>query len=484
MVQLNGIKEKIMSHISLIKKLAFVFTAVMMILTACSPAAAPPQAEPQTIEVTKIVAGTPVVQQVVVTATAQPAATAKPKPTGKLTLWIWKAADDALKAGVMDDFKKEYPGIEIETVEASANDIQQKMLMAISAGTGVPDIVAIESSHLAQFVDQGGLSDISDLVAPYVDKMNAYKWPDTMKDGKYYAMPWDSGPVVLYYRRDVFKAAGLPDDPDGVSKTIATWDDYLSACKTIKEKTKADCFSLNKANNYARLYEMMLWQQGLGYVNDQGLVTVDSPENIATLEKMAEFWKANVVSDQLEWGDGWYAELGSKDQPIATLVEAAWMGAFLKGWIATGTAGNWGVALMPAMKAGQVRAANDGGSNLAIPEMSQNKEAARAFVEFALGRPQSQLKMFAASDFLPSLETTYDDALFIETDSFFGGQATRKVYVDVVKQIPRAYVYGPYYTQMNGFVSTAVQKVGTGAVSAADALKEAAEAIRQQTGLE
>jgi len=399
-------------------------------------------------------------------------------------LWTWKAADDALKAGVFDDFKKEYPGIEIETVEAGAPDIQQKMLMAISAGTGVPDVVSIESSQLAQFVEQGGLSDISDLVKPYLDKMNAYKWPTTMKDGKYYAMPWDSGPVVLYYRRDVFKAAGLPDDPDGVSKAITTWDEYLTACKTIKEKTKADCFSLNKANNYARLYEMMLWQQGLGYYNDKGVVTVDSPENIATLEKMAEFWKANVVSDQLEWGDGWYGELGSNDKPIATLVEAAWMGAFLKGWIATGTAGKWGVALMPAMKAGQVRAANDGGSNLAIPEKATNMAAARAFVEFALGREQSQLKMFAASDFLPSLETTYDDALFLETDSFFGGQATRKLYVDVVKQIPPAYVYGPFYHQMNGFVSTAVQKVGTGQMSAADALKEAADAIRQQTGME
>ncbi len=478
-----------MYHISPPKTVACVCIVAILILTSCAPAATPTvvqsqPVQPQIVEITKIVEGTPVVKQVVITATPQPEATAAPKPTGKIVLWTWKAANDAIKAGVMEDFKKEYPGIEIEAVEAGAGDMQQKILMALSAGTGVPDVVTIESSHLAQFVDQGGLSDISDLVQPYVDKMNAYKWADAMKDGKYYAMPWDSGPVVLYYRRDILKAAGLPDDPDGVSKAIATWDDYLSVCKTIKEKTKADCFSLNKANNTARLYEMMLWQQGLGYYDEKGVVTVDSPDNIATLEKMAEFWKANVVSDQLEWTDGWYGELGSNDKPIATLVEAAWMGAFLKGWIAPGTAGKWGIALMPAMKAGQVRAANDGGSNMAIPKASQNQAAARAFVEFALGREQSQLKMFAASDFLPSLETTYDDALFMETDSFFGGQATRKVYVDVVKQIPRAYVYGPNYTLMNTLVSTAVQKVGAGQMTVTDALKEAADAIRQQTGME
>jgi ABC-type glycerol-3-phosphate transport system substrate-binding protein len=198
---------------------------------------------------------------------------------------------------------------------------------------------------------------------------------------------------------------------------------------------------------------------------------------------LGEFWKAGVVSDQSEWTDGWYAELASLDKPIATIVEASWMGVFLKTWIAGGTAGKWGVALMPAMKAGEARAANDGGSTFVIPDQSQNKEAAWAFVSFVLGREQSQLKMFAVSDFIPSLETTYNDALFIEPDPFFNGQVARKTYAEVVHQVPEAFVYGPYYSQMNGFVSTAIQKYATGQMSAADALKEAAASIRQQTGL-
>jgi ABC-type glycerol-3-phosphate transport system substrate-binding protein len=298
-------------------------------------------------------------------------------------------------------------------------------------------------------------------------------------------MPLDSGPVVLYYRRDVFKAAGLPDDPDGVSNLIKTWDDYLAACKTIKEKTGSPCFSSNKANNYGRLYEKMLWQQGLGYVSDKGEVTVDSPENIATLEKLGEFWTAGVVSDQLEWTDGWYAELAmvSPDKPIASHVEAAWMGAFLKGWIAPGTAGKWGVALMPTMKAGQVRSSNDGGSGFVIPEQSQNKDAAWAFVEFVTARKESQNKTFAFADIFPAFEPAYEDAIYVEPDSFFGGQQTRQTYVDVVKQIPAAHVYGQYYQEINGFVATAIQKFALGQMSAADALKEAAAAIRSQTGM-
>jgi lactose/L-arabinose transport system substrate-binding protein len=451
-------------------------------LIACSTTAAPTPAPPQPaapIVQTVVVGGTPVVQ--VITATPPPQATPAPKPTGKITVWGWPSTHDTIvKSGVMDAFNKEYPGIQVEWVEYKPDDVYQKLPLALSAGAGAPDVAVVESSHMLQFIGLGGLADLTDQIKPYVDEMNKYKWYDASKDGKYYAMPWDSGPVVFYYRRDVFKAAGLKDDPDSVSAMVATWDDYLNVCKTIKEKTGSLCFSNNKAQNYGRLYEMMLWQQGLGYYTENGDITVDSPENIATLEKMGEFWNAGVTSDELEWTDTWYSELGRLDKPIATIVEASWMGVFLKTSVSPNTAGKWGVALMPAMKAGEPRAANDGGSNMVIPDQSPNKAAAWAFVEFVLGNRANQLKMFAYSDFIPSLETTYDDALFIEPDSYFGGEVARKVYADVVKTIPHAYIYGPRYNQMNRFVSTAIQKYAAGQMSAADALKEAAKSITAQ----
>jgi lactose/L-arabinose transport system substrate-binding protein len=415
-------------------------------------------------------------------------ATEAPKIEGKLTVWCWKAAwtDAIVKSGALDAFLAENPGVTIDYVEYAPADLYQKLPLALQAGTGAPDVACVESSHLAQFVALGGLTDLTDRVTPYLDKINTYKWADAMADGKYYAMPWDSGPVVFYYRRDVFEAAGLASDPESVSALVATWEDYLNVCKTIKEKTGSECFSNNKANNYGRLYEMMLWQQGLGYYDADGKVTVDSPENIATLEMMAKFWDEGLTSDQLEWTDGWYAELALKtpaEKPIATLVEAAWMGVFLKSWIAVGTEGKWGVAEMPTMAAGQVRAANDGGSNLVIPDQSQNKDTAWALTEWLLGRDDSQVAIFKAADFLPSLETTYNDPVFSEPDPFFADQIMRQTYIKVGKIIPTAYVYGPHYSEMNGLVATAIQKVGAGQMTAAEALKEAADAIRAQLGM-
>src|SRR5687768_13787267 len=474
-------KKMLSKKISKFMEITLLF-AVM--LSACAPAASPTVEPPATSapESTSVATEAPAVTEAPATEAVATAA----KPSGKVTLWMWKAAHDALiNSGVLDEFKKIQPDVEVEVVEYNPTDVYQKLPLALQAGTGAPDISLVENSHLAQIVALGGLTDMTEWVTPYLDKMNAYKWADAKLDDKYYAMPWDSGPVVLYYRRDVFDAAGLPSDPDSVSEAVATWDDYFNVCQTIMEETGSACFSNNKANNYGRLYEMMLWQQGLGYYNAEGQVTVDSPENIATLETLKRFWDADLTSDQLEWTDGWYAEMAAETdaKPVATLVEAAWMGAFLKGWIAPGTEGKWGVALMPAMEEGQVRGANDGGSAFVIPEQSQNKEAAWALTEFLFGRVENQVAMFKSSDFFPSLEAAYADPVFTEPDPFFADQAVRPTYVDVVKEVPIAYVYGPHYPEMNGFVATAIQKVATGQASPADALKEAADAIRAQTGM-
>jgi ABC-type glycerol-3-phosphate transport system substrate-binding protein len=91
--------------------------------------------------------------------------------------------------------------------------------------------------------------------------------------------------------------------------------------------------------------------------------------------------------------------------------------------------------------------------------------------------------MFAYTDFLPSLETTYNDALFYEPDTFFGSENTRQIYLKVAKEIPTAYVYGPNYQLMNGYVQTAIQEYATGKSLAADALKAAADRIRAETGM-
>jgi lactose/L-arabinose transport system substrate-binding protein len=300
--------------------------------------------------------------------------------------------------------------------------------------------------------------------------------------GRQYSVPLESRPFVLYFRKDVFARAGFPDDPKLVDLQVATWDDFLEVCRTIKARADVPCFASQKAQNNGRLYEMMLAQQGRGYFDAQGNVTVDSPENIATLETLARFWEAGVVSDTLEWTDAWYAELAGRDQPVAAVFDSSRLGPALKTWIAADQPGIWGAARIPAMKAGQARSAGDGGSSLVISAHSHNMNAAWAFVEYLTTRTESQLRLAQREEFFPAYQPSYFQPQFDHPDPFFGGQPVFRLIAETAVQAPAAPIIRAHPSEIRAIVARAVQQVAARRMKPTEALQAATAEIQVRIG--
>jgi len=479
-----------------IYKILSVLMLVTMLLSACAPAATPaPTEAPQPTEAaepTEAPKPTEAVAQ-----TEAPPPTEAPKPTeppatkdlsGKLLVWVQRINMEAWQNTVLPKFQEMYPNLEIEFVNNPPQDVADQVGLAIQGGAGGPDLFVTGTEYGTKLVDLGGLMDLTDLVAPYMDQFNPTMLAACTKDGKVYCVPWDIGPMGTFYRRDVFEAAGLPSDPESVSALFPTWEDMLATCTTIKEKTGLNCFSLNKANNEGYLYEYMLSSQGLGYFNDQNELTMACPENVATLEKLKIFWDAGLVSDTQVWTDPWYAEfanpLDNKDiPPVALITIPAWMGGFLKGWIAPDAVGNWGVAQMPAFTAGGSRSASGGGSSYYIPEASTNPEAAWELIKFLDLDPANNAAIYANMDIFPAVSSAYEDPVFQESDPYFGDQKTREFFANVAQESPSNYFLHPYGQAMHDAALRAIQAFALGNQSAADALKEAADAVALETGM-
>jgi ABC-type glycerol-3-phosphate transport system substrate-binding protein len=399
--------------------------------------------------------------------------TPNPDIQGELAIWGWEAAIAALQV-VDARFQEAFPNVQLSYVPRPPADTYQQLQLAASAGSGGPDVAIIEDSHLAQFAQLGVLADLTDRVSPYVDIMNGYKWPPATFEDSYYAMPWDSGPVAIFYRRDVFETAGV--DP----ASIKTWDDYYQVATTIKQEAGVPMLQLARARNDGRTFEMMLWQQGLGYVNAEGNVILDTePKVQQTLEYLGKFWTEELVADTEPWTDPWYKEMA--DGTVATNPAAVWLGTFLKSFIAPDAAGTWGVIPLPTWEEGGATSSNDGGSQLAIWAQSEQQEAAWAYIEFHLGREESQLTMYKETDLFPSLETTYTDPFFEEPDPYFGDQPVRQLFADIVGQIPEAGIYTADYQEMNGLLVPELQRFAIGDLTAEEALANAAGAIRDRT---
>jgi ABC-type glycerol-3-phosphate transport system substrate-binding protein len=393
--------------------------------------------------------------------------------SGNLTIWCWGAARDSLKV-VDDGFSRKYPDIKVNYVTLQPSDLYQKVQLATAAGSGFPDVSCVEDSHLYQFVKLGVLADITSRVKPYVPKILDYKWQAAQKAGRYYAMPWDAGPVALFYRRSIFKQAHV--NP----RSLQTWAQYYKAGLKIK-KLGVSMWIQSKAQNDGRFFETLLWQQGTGYVDAKGNVVIDKdPRVLRALQFMGKMWSAGILADQNEWTDPWYTAINSGQ--TATLPMAVWMGTFLKTWLAPKTAGDWGVVPLPAWTPNGSHTANDGGSALALFKTSNQAAAAWAYIQYHLGRADTQSSIYKQLDIFPALETAWRSPYIREPDPYYGGEKVRQIFVDAARHIPRAYVYSSDYEQMNSLMSIEIQKYALGKESAQQALANAAKEIRSRTG--
>ncbi len=453
-------------------RIPLLLTAAAMILAACAAPVTTPAPATEKPTAIQSLTQAPATEQPTATqaptqapsATATTAPTATVEPPGNIGVLVddLGAMDDA---GLLGDFKKEYPNILITQVGAQLDPTQ----LTPSSLTGAC-VVRIQTNLMAGFIELGKLADITDKVAPYTDQLYPSMLMVNQKDGKIYGMPGFFGPLVFYYRRDVMQEAGLSDQPEDVEAAAATWDSFLEMCKTIKDKTGRSCLG----NDAYALYEMVLWQQGLGYTDQDGKVIVDSPENIATLEELGKFWKSGYIIQ------GPDENVFDKNPPISGFLGGSGVSGFLK---RSDTSGLWGVARMPAMAAGQACASIEPwGYSLAIPEACDQKEAAWTFIQYMYGRQDSASRLMDVRLWTPGLKLDENDPLVSAPDPFFAGQAVNSVYLDVAKDVPAANIYGPDYALMVDVLRPAVQKYVDGQMTAAEALKEAADLIRQQTG--
>ena len=90
---------------------------------------------------------------------------------------------------------------------------------------------------------------------------------------------------------------------------------------------------------------------------------------------------------------------------------------------------------MPSASADGPRAANLGGSSLAITSASKNKEAAWAYLNYTLGTNEGQVTMLKEFGLVPSLLTALDDPYVSQEQPYWGGQ---KVWVDILRRCPRS----------------------------------------------
>lgn len=267
-----------------------------LVLSACAPAATPTP-ETITVEVTKIVQGTPQIETVVVTATPE-----EVKPV-KLTVWQFgaeghKRSDDGVPWAnwwkrKVEEFSSLNPNIEIEWAMKGQEAGGTTLFIdsAVAAGTP-PDIYLDVVFRESKFATQG-------LLEPVDEVLSADQWaalnPSSVNtvanaDGTHWGIPlWEAPPSPLTINKTLAEAAGagdlLPKDPD----RDWTTDEFVAFLQAVTQapnrygtmffaKTPSFDYTLN---GYAGAFGASLYTDG-NYCQN----TINSAEGVEWMEWM------------------------------------------------------------------------------------------------------------------------------------------------------------------------------------------------------
>ncbi len=286
-------------------------------------------------------------------------------------------------------------------------------------------------------------------------------------------MPWDSGPVVMFYRRDFYEKAGV--DP----ATIKTWDDFIAAGKKVSEANPGVVMSQADLNGDSDFFRMIGNEQGCSYFADDGsAITINKPACVATLDMVKKLKETGTIS-AANWDEKIQSNVAGK---VATQMYGGWYEGSVR-TNAPDLAGKWGVYQMPSLTADGARAANLGGSSLGITAGSQNKEAAFAYLNYTLGTDEGQVTMLKAYGLVPSLISAVNDPYVKEKQPYWGDQA---VWVDILSSLPKIKPSRGTAFQQDAestFRATQVKYLGGGYPDAKAALDDAANQIASATGM-
>ncbi len=405
--------------------------------------------------------------------TAIPATTAVPE--GEIV--IWDRSGDLFQVfdATIASFNKKYPKI---TVKHEAVDIGAKLATTLAAGVDVPDGTFVEDVNIPQLADY--FTDITDWIKPYSNDLVPYKLRVNTHAGRVIGIPFDVDPGLLYYRPDILEQAGV--DP----ATIATYDDLITASKTIQEKLGADKkpIHIERAGWAIPLQlEMFANQQGSSLVNEAGELQLSGEPYLKALSWVKNALDSGVASLQEYLSPGDIQAIDT-DQ-VAFYPWAIWFVYGPENQFKE-SKGKWRAMPLPAWTAGGTRAANMGGSSFAIPKAgrSKNPELAWLFYEHLMLSPDGYKAVYGPNAIypgglntsLPSYKPALSEQLF-DNPKGLGDQNLWEVAAGTLDAIPANYVFAPWYGQAGEIIAANVQKMQDGQVSPEDALKASADDI-------
>lgn len=350
----------------------------------------------------------------------------------KLTFWTWAPNMDK----IVKVWNSEHPKIQVTVNKQDAGDpAVTKLLTAIKAGKGAPDLMQAEYQKIPTLVSTDALADISGELGDGVAK----QFPEgvwnavTLGSDAVYAVPQDSGPMQFYYRADIFTKLGL--------KVPTTWAEYADVAAAVRAADPSKYLGTFSAND-AGWFTGLAQQAGASWWGVDGESWTVSIDDDATL-KVADYWgglvESGVIDNKPMYTPAWNAAL-NKGSQIGWL-SAIWAPGVLEG-NAPATAGKWKMAPMPQWDSAKPATGNWGGSATAVTTQSKHVKEATEFITWLNTSQQAVTELVKTGGLYPANIPGQAEAL-TKPPVFFANQPDFYATAGATAKTAGSFTFGP-----------------------------------------
>jgi multiple sugar transport system substrate-binding protein len=304
-------------------------------------------------------------------------------PGGELTVWMKKqllpAQNEAIKDRIEDFGEQNDVKVRVETI--AYEDFLPKWSAALQSGD-VPDVSYFGYQEVGQFFSQGVLDDVSDVVRN-VEQANgplsgALKKPVTFK-GKQYGVPLWAEAQALYYRTDLFEAAGLTKPP-------GSWEDFRAYAQNLTGKGAFGAgIGYGKGNSDAEFFSRAVaWSYGGSFdaSSQDAAGTEQGTQDAANLIRDVIATDKSAPSDSVGWDDA-----GNNRSYLGGQSAMVFNTGSLLATVKTQNPDLYGKTAVATFPAGPKGAISPGiANNLGIFTGSKNKDGARDLIAHLLAK--------------------------------------------------------------------------------------------------
>jgi arabinogalactan oligomer/maltooligosaccharide transport system substrate-binding protein len=351
--------------------------------------------------------------------------------SGEVPLKVWFEEDylaEAVIAAFKEEFKDEYPDMQVEYELVAKHDAVDKMALAGEGGTGA-DVFMTFYNEIPNAIDDGTAAPLGEYQAVLESRMSpTFTGVVSNEEGDMHAVPVTTESMALMYNMTLLEELTGSPEPAG------TWEEIVELAETYNDPAANRWTIRMSTMEIYRAYPIlssMGWQvYPDGNVDDPGF---DDPALAGALEYYAGLREIyNVPSADSTWET---IEEGFAKGETPYVTTGPWsFSLFDEGAAANGF--EYGVTTMPTVEGGGPAATFAGMHVAAVSGYSEHPAAARVFANF-MASDAGAAAVYASSGQIPALnEDLLSGIEGIADDPHVGGIVAQSAQAELVPQVP------------------------------------------------